>query len=290
MGKRLYAFRGQNYMNALTKLGLTTMALFSWLYGKNSQTLFISPKLNVQVYQEHLQADPHAKPYFLFDIHHVLFEHQKNPYISSFAKIKNKPKFIWQAVKTTVSPSFWKRFQTLQKQNIKVTEAYIHELQHRPKLYNNLCQFMTDLYVPNKKMQKKVTALKNAGHELYLLSNIGPELLRMLQRDYPDFFTIFNRPTNTINYAITDNHVWLSKPHVSSYQHALEVTGHTNEPWLGIFIDDKPENIKGALEAGLNGILFTSAEQFEQDTQTLFTLIKDFKRGTKTATCDHIQL
>ncbi len=278
-------------MNSLTKLGLTTMAFFSWLYGKTSQTLFISPKLNAHVYQEHITTNPHAKPYFLFDIHHVLFEHQKNPYTSSFVKIKNKPKFIWQAVKTTASPSFWKKCTTLYKQNIKVTESYIYDLQFKkPKLYNNLCQFMTDLYVPNKKMHKKVTCLKNAGHELYLLSNIGPELLVRLQKDYADFFTIFNRPTNTINYAITDNHVWLSKPHVSSYQHALEVTSHTDTPWLGIFIDDKPENIKGALEAGLNGILFTSAEQFEQDVQTLFKLLKDLKHDIKKPTYDHIKL
>lgn len=259
-------------MNYLKKIGLLSMTLFSGIHSKTKQTLFLSPKLDTTECQEQLRGKNSVKLSFFCDIHHVLFEHAKSPYLSSFGKIKNKPKFLWRSTKTLFSPAFWKKTQALKKNNIKVTEAYITELS--PKLTADLRQFMTDMYVPNAKMHKKISVLKNRGHELYLLSNIGPKLLEHLQYDYPDFFTIFDRQQNTINYDVLNNNVWLSKPHVSSYLHALTITNKLDAPWLSVFVDDKKENIKGALEAGLNAILFVSPEQFETDTQKLYNHIK----------------
>ncbi len=264
------------------------MVVFSCLYTQTKQTLFLSPRLTTVDCQQKLRDKKNPKLAFFCDIHHVLFNHSPSPYISSIGKIKNKPKFLWRALKAAVSPAFWQKAYTLQKDNIKVTEAYITDL--HPKLGADLRQFMTDMYTPNAKMHKKICALKNKGHKLYLLSNIGPKLLEHLQQDHPDFFAVFDRQQNTINYDVLNNNVWLSKPHVSSYLHALTITNHLDEPWLSVFVDDKMENINGALKAGLNAILFKSPEQFEADTQKLCNHLSAIAHDTISSQNEHIRL
>lgn len=256
------------FLDFLKKIGLLSM-LVSSLFIKAEQTLFISPELITQTKHALESGEEPRQLCFLFDLHHVLFKHVPQPYISSTLKIKRKPTFILQALRTSVSYTFWKNVKKLRKQKNKVAEAYISSLKKGSTLHDGLLNFMTDLYMPTMDMYHHTKELKQQGHRLYLLSNIGPDLLIKLQQRYPKFFRHFNRQQNTINYDAYITHTWLSKPHITSYQHALHVINMQNKACFCVFVDDKIANINGARQAGLNAILFKSPEQFKHDVQIL---------------------
>ncbi len=260
-------------MNILKKIGLLSMVASS-LFIEAKQTLFISDGLKQQVRITLSPENHQTSLCFLFDLHHVLFKHTENPYTSSALKVENKIIFTLQAVRASVSPTFWKNFKKLRKQKNKVTEAYVSALKKYPTLHKGLLTFMNDLYVPDTTMEQYTQELKGQGHRLYLLSNIGPDLLTDLQQRHPTFFKHFDRQQNTINYQAYQKNIWVSKPHVEAYQHALQEISMQDQACFCVFVDDKPENITGACKAGLNAILFVSPEQFKQDVRRLLNFIK----------------
>lgn len=245
------------------------------MVSKAEKTLFLSPEFTKKQRVFSTGSDKQSFSIsFYFDLHNVLFDQPKNAIPKNAFKIKNKPKFVAQALRASVSRTFWKNVKKLRKQNIKVTEAYITPLKKYSTLHNGLLNFMNGIYTPNKQMENYTKQLKQQGHHLFLLSNIGPELLNDLQKQHPTFFDHFDRKQNTINYNAHQTNTWFSKPHVASYQHALTLTNRHTQPWLCVFVDDKLENINGALQAGLNGILFVNPDQFQKDVEFLFTYLQ----------------
>ncbi len=207
---------------------------------------------------------------FLFDIHQVLF-HRKGllPLIHGIFKIKKKPQTFKEGVSSLFSQKTWKALRRRYQEGNRITEAYLNAAQHYPQLHAELLDYSNNIYTADGNMYELLIYLKNHGHELYLLSNIGNATLERLKQEHPHFFALMNDPRNTINrFSLeTDSFIW--KPQPTAYQQALNTIDKLETPHHTIFIDDTSRNIRAAHELGMNAILFKSFAQCKKDVQQL---------------------
>ncbi len=207
---------------------------------------------------------------FIFDIHQVLF-HRKGllPLVRGIFKIKKKPRTFKEGVTTLFSPKSWRFLHGRYQEGNRITEAYLNAAKQHAQLHSELLDYSNNIYTPDHNMHELLKNLKNYGHELYLLSNIGKATLERLQQEHPDYFALMNDPQNTINRNSleTDSFIW--KPQKAAYQESLSIIGKLENPHHTIFIDDTCHNIHAAHELGMNAILFKSAAQCKRDVMNL---------------------
>lgn len=101
--------------------------------------------------------------------------------------------------------------------------------------------------------------LKQAGFELYGLSNWSAETFPMAQKRY-DFFTLFDE-------IIISGAVNMIKPDPAIFVYTLERIAH--RPGECVIIDDSEHNINVARGLGMAGIHFRSAQQLENDLEEM---------------------
>ena len=209
--------------------------------------------------------------FFLFDIHGVLFEN-KGKYLKAFKQVKNKKKFLKQGVKAVFSKKTRNEYRKRQKEGNKITERKFDTVKQYKHLHKELIDFSNNIFSPNKQMQRLLTELKNKGHELYLLSNIGTVTLDRLVAQHPEFFSVITDTKNTINRTAADtgNFVW--KPRLDAFTQALNTVNKPDRAHFAIFVDDQLENVRAAHKAGLNAIHFTSYSQFFHDVNALLKI------------------
>jgi FMN phosphatase YigB (HAD superfamily) len=207
---------------------------------------------------------------FLFDIHQVLF-HRKGivPLIKGLFKIQKKPRTFKEGIITIFSPQTWKELLHRYNEGNRITEAYLNAAKQRPQLHTELLNYSNNIYTPDNNMHKLLIDLKNQGHELYLLSNIGNATLERLKLTNPDYFALMSNPQNTINRSSLESDSFIWKPQKAAYHQSLETVGKLENPHHTIFIDDTSRNVKAAHELGMNAILFKSFAQCQRDIQTL---------------------
>ena len=101
--------------------------------------------------------------------------------------------------------------------------------------------------LPVAGMEELAEDLKNAGYELFLLTNAGPR-----HREYwPRFSVARLFPPERVFLSAQ----WkLLKPEPAYYQEALRHFGLRAEECL--FIDDTPTNVEAAVRAGIGGVVF----------------------------------
>lgn len=90
--------------------------------------------------------------------------------------------------------------------------------------------------------------VKRCGVGLYCLSNLHETFYTYLSAKY-DFWRNFDG-------IVISAHVKMIKPDAGIYRHLLSEFGLAAGQTA--FIDDRPENIEGACEVGIRGILFTN--------------------------------
>lgn len=110
----------------------------------------------------------------------------------------------------------------------------------------------------NEEMLAWVTALQDAGFRTGIISNMVWEILEYISQRF-GWLDRFDH--NTWSCALG-----IAKPDPAIYLQtceALEVP-----PSESLFIDDKPENIIGAENAGLRGLQFSTVEQLRRDLES----------------------
>lgn len=100
-------------------------------------------------------------------------------------------------------------------------------------------------------------ALKDAGHPLFFLSNMPAPYAEYLRRTH-EFLGWFEN-------GVFSSEVKMGKPAAEVFHLALQRFGL--QPQDALFIDDHPVNIEASHGLGLPAILFTGAEQLQQDLQ-----------------------
>ncbi len=102
---------------------------------------------------------------------------------------------------------------------------------------------------PIEEMRKLLSDIKRQGGKLYLLSNISCGFAENYHKNpvLKDLFSVFDGLTFSGPLGI-------AKPDIRIFEHLLN-TYHL-KPEESIFIDDLPQNVKGACDAGINGYVF----------------------------------
>jgi putative hydrolase of the HAD superfamily len=107
----------------------------------------------------------------------------------------------------------------------------------------------------NEPMVAWAVRLQKRGIKTGILSNIGDAMEAGLRRRF-DWIAGFTHHTWSHRHK-------LIKPDAAIYKHAVEGLGC---PAAGVlFIDDREENVRGAITAGLQAILYTTNEEFEAE-------------------------
>lgn len=117
----------------------------------------------------------------------------------------------------------------------------------------------------NDDVVELIHELRKLNLDIALLSNAPAPFIR-------DIFTKYQLENN-FNTIIISAEVKCAKPNQDIYDKLLSRTGY--KPHQALFIDDKPENIRGAKSVGMNGILFKSFDDLEDNLISLDIYNKD---------------
>lgn len=107
---------------------------------------------------------------------------------------------------------------------------------------------------PNQPMVDWVLRLHAAGTPTGILSNLGDDMSAGVMRTFPWL--------QRFHFRLWSHTLGLSKPDPAIY--AAAIAGMAVEPAGILFIDDRAENIAGALAAGMQAIHYTDQAHFEQ--------------------------
>lgn len=112
--------------------------------------------------------------------------------------------------------------------------------------------------VPVNGARKFTDYVKEKGYDIYVLSNASEK--------FYDYFPNF-APFEYFKGIMVSCDVHMVKPDVNIYKRFLEEFSLKADEC--IFIDDREENVAGAIEAGINGVVFK--ENFDEIVQKILT-------------------
>ena len=115
-----------------------------------------------------------------------------------------------------------------------------------------LLNALSDIFDLNQAMLPIISGLSQAGIPIGILSNTCQAHWEFVVREYPVL-------TGPFSEAVLSFEVQSMKPDLKIYQAAIEQAG--TEPNRIFFMDDKPENVDGAIEAGIHAVQFQSASE-----------------------------
>jgi len=107
------------------------------------------------------------------------------------------------------------------------------------------------VYVPRKDMFSLAARLRKNGYKTALLSNTEAATMQYFYQLQYDMFDV-------LVFSCAEG---TRKPEKKIYELTIQRLG--SQPGQSVFIDDKPEYISGAKEAGLNTILFENINQLK---------------------------
>jgi putative hydrolase of the HAD superfamily len=112
-------------------------------------------------------------------------------------------------------------------------------------------------YSPRAEVFALASALRNKGYKTALLSNAELPAMEFFHQLRYDMFDV-------LVFSCAEG---AQKPERKIYEVTVEELG--SRPEQAVLIDDKPLFIKGAQQAGLNGIIFANLEQVRSDLAAL---------------------
>ena len=111
--------------------------------------------------------------------------------------------------------------------------------------------------LPVEGMEALAEDLKNAGYELYLLTNAGPR-----HREYWPRFSVSRLFPPERIFLSAQWH--LLKPEPAYFRQALD--HFALRAGECVFIDDSPNNVEGAVRAGIHGVVFHGSAPLLRET------------------------
>lgn len=184
---------------------------------------------------------------FAFDLHNVIFKKVlREIIIKSFKILPRGP--WWYAF----NPIFWKNLYKI----ISISNVGEDIFDKLSVIYPTLSPFKNDFIslvnaqLPINSSLKLLQKLKERGYKLYILSNIGFETLKELEKKYPEIISCFDGA-----YIPSIENEYRHKPDqlfFKEFKAYLDQIGHGNKQIL--FIDDLRRNLSSALKCDIAGI------------------------------------
>jgi len=115
---------------------------------------------------------------------------------------------------------------------------------------NIVLQNIDCLFVPMSETIKLLPEIRNAGHNLYYLSNLPLMFRDSFLKEYR-FFDLFDGGVFSCEIHVT-------KPSPGIYRRLL--TKYSLTPGECVFVDDVVENVAAAINEGINSVLFTGID------------------------------
>ena len=249
---------------------IATGSAYYYFSHKNvEQTLYLSS--NFTDAHEAKEFFSRNKPTILWDIHSVLFKKNRFLYVQGLWNIQNKWNFAISFGKNILSPSAISNIYHQSSRGTLIAQAYFSPIKNNdPKFYKEIIKLTNASYQPDKNVYEIVSLLKEEEYDQYLFSNIGPEPLLLLQKDYPRYFNQFNTLINSINSTTPEKNNWIWKPQRKSYEKVLRYVDR--KAHMTIFIDDNIHNVEEAQKNGVTSILFISARQLKNDLNKILEI------------------
>jgi len=122
----------------------------------------------------------------------------------------------------------------------------------------------SDMFAPIEASLALSARLNSAGHRLGLLSNTNAWHWRFLLGD-DDQSGLLPELRDTFEIEVTSFNAQSMKPAPAIYEQAIERAGV--EACKIFFTDDRPENVAGAKEMGIDAVQFVSTEQLIEELQ-----------------------
>ncbi|MGM9973727.1 MAG: HAD family hydrolase [Clostridiaceae bacterium] len=187
----------------------------------------------------------------VFDIGNVLLDFKPQEYL------KNKG-FSDALIDKLMTCIFMSReWIELDKGTIEVEEAVKNFIDSAPTIGNEIIEIMEDwtsMLKPKEDMIEMLYKLKKKGYRIYLLSNYHKKAFAFTRRQ--------NRFIEDVDgYVISWEHNCI-KPQKEIYFKLLDKYSLINEETL--FIDDMEENVIGAEQVGIKGIIFSDVENLKK--------------------------
>lgn len=127
-----------------------------------------------------------------------------------------------------------------------------------PKLASLWTEAFMVAYKPRQEMVTLVSNIRKAGCKTAILSNTEMPVVKIIDKQICDYMDV------TVLSCLEG----LAKPGREIYDLTIKRLGVS--AGQAIFIDDKPENIEGAKQAGLQTILFKTVEKFKKEIAGFF--------------------
>lgn len=115
------------------------------------------------------------------------------------------------------------------------------------------------IFLPETLIPEQMLIALKRRYRLLLLSNTNMLHFAGLEAEYP---LLRHFHEHVLSFRVK-----MMKPDAGIYRHAAEAAGCAPDACL--FIDDLPENVDGARQAGMQALLFRSREELERDFDRL---------------------
>lgn len=127
----------------------------------------------------------------------------------------------------------------------------------KPKVPSLWAEAFKAAYVPREDIFSVAACLQENGYKTAVLSNTEAPAMQHFQQQRYNMFDV-------LVFSCAEG---TRKPERKIYEITIKKLG--SQPGQSVLIDDKPEYINGAKEAGLNTILFQSVEQVNDELARL---------------------
>lgn len=121
-----------------------------------------------------------------------------------------------------------------------------------------LMRSMSDIFSPNQPMFALIAQLRAVNHRLGILSNTCVAHWEFVTARYRILDSLFG--PKILSYEARS-----MKPDRKIYERAIDASGTAAASCF--FVDDKPENVEGAIAAGLDAVLYQSVGKLAADLQ-----------------------
>ncbi|MDO8495170.1 MAG: HAD-IA family hydrolase [bacterium] len=209
--------------------------------------------------------------YFCFDIGNVLLNYDMDLFHQRVADLTRQPLKDVKEVSMVGARPYWHRFEIGKILPYHFYRYYCEALKNLVGLlawselrvkfsYAYYRKAFGDTFTLDLNSLNFMRGLKVRGAKIILVSNNNPIHYEYCLRTGPEIFRLADE-------CLLSHEVGLRKPDPAMWLKAVEL-GNFN-PWEAMAVDDKSENIDGALQAGMMGHVFTSVPAFRADLEKL---------------------
>lgn len=192
----------------------------------------------------------------VFDVGKVLVSFEPDAFMSNLGFTEDEKKAVNQAM---FENPLWLEADRGTYEKDEYLQLYINENPAYEAAIRKAYEKLGDTVELFPYVVEWMQSLKKRGYHLYVLSNYSEYLLeqtrdKMLFLPYMDgvVFSAFCKKV---------------KPNAAIYEHLMNTYGLISDEC--VFIDDRPDNVEGALNCGMHAIVFTDYEQTCQELDML---------------------